>query len=65
MQFEIGKNIYIVHLVNMWKHDISVTSPCFYVDMDPPDIQFNPQGYLFMATEKGAEQLQKNYEQQR
>ena len=64
MQFEIEKNIYIVHFVNMYKHDIYV-KPCFYVDMDPPDIQFNPQGYLFMATEKGAEQLQKNYEQQR
>ncbi|XP_067001498.2 FAD-dependent oxidoreductase domain-containing protein 1 isoform X2 [Anabrus simplex] len=27
---------------------------------DPPDVQFVPNGYLFLATEDGAEQLQKN-----
>ena len=29
-----------------------------------PDIQFNPQGYLFLATEKGSESLMKNHETQ-
>jgi FAD-dependent oxidoreductase domain-containing protein 1 len=28
---------------------------------DPPDVQFHPHGYLFLATEKGAQQLTENY----
>jgi FAD-dependent oxidoreductase domain-containing protein 1 len=28
---------------------------------DVPDVQFTPQGYLFLASESGAEQLHKNY----
>jgi hypothetical protein len=27
---------------------------------DPPDVQFTPCGYLFLATEKWAQQLQEN-----
>lgn len=27
---------------------------------DPPDVQFTPCGYLFLATEKGAQQLEEN-----
>lgn len=27
----------------------------------PPDIQYNPYGYLYLADEKGAEQLQENW----
>jgi len=29
-----------------------------------PDVQFNPQGYLFLASEAGAEQLQENWKLQ-
>lgn len=35
------------------------------LDMDPPDIQFNLQGYLFLASPEGAEQLVKNAKMQR
>ncbi|GLH06196.1 FAD oxidoreductase [Gryllus bimaculatus] len=31
---------------------------------DPPDVQFTPTGYLFLATEKGATQLEENYKLQ-
>nr|XP_039268908.1 LOW QUALITY PROTEIN: FAD-dependent oxidoreductase domain-containing protein 1-like [Styela clava] len=31
---------------------------------DVPDIQFQPQGYLFLATKDGADKLMKNYETQ-
>nr|XP_006815997.1 PREDICTED: FAD-dependent oxidoreductase domain-containing protein 1-like [Saccoglossus kowalevskii] len=34
-------------------------------DADPPDVQFNPQGYLFLATEKSARQMKANYDIQR
>jgi FAD-dependent oxidoreductase domain-containing protein 1 len=27
---------------------------------DSPDVQFTPCGYLFLATEKGAQQLEEN-----
>ena len=30
-------------------------------DGPAPDVQFNPQGYLFLATAEGAEQLQENH----
>jgi len=30
-------------------------------DGPAPDVQFNPQGYLFMATAQGADQLKENY----
>ncbi|CAG2062401.1 unnamed protein product [Timema podura] len=32
---------------------------------DPPDVQFNPSGYLFLASEKGAAQLEDNAKIQR
>ncbi|XP_040182120.1 FAD-dependent oxidoreductase domain-containing protein 1 [Rana temporaria] len=32
---------------------------------DPIDIQFNPSGYLFLSSEKGAEILEQNYKTQR
>lgn len=35
------------------------------LDMDPPDIQFNLQGYLFLASPEGAEQLVRNAKMQR
>ncbi|KAF4524778.1 hypothetical protein B566_EDAN014472 [Ephemera danica] len=31
---------------------------------DPPDVQFTPQGYLFLASAAGAQQLQENHELQ-
>lgn len=33
--------------------------------MEPPDVQFTPQGYLFLATEKGAHVLEENAEIQK
>ena len=29
---------------------------------DPPDVQFNPQGYLFLASESGVDTMRKNHE---
>ncbi|XP_059470813.1 FAD-dependent oxidoreductase domain-containing protein 1-like [Neocloeon triangulifer] len=37
---------------------------CGIEGMDPPDVQFHPQGYLFLATESGAEQLTLNHDVQ-
>ena len=34
------------------------------VDTEPPDIHFNPTGYMFLASEKGAPTLENNYEMQ-
>lgn len=33
----------------------------FLLDDEPPDICFQPHGYLFLATEKGAEQMIQNH----
>ncbi|XP_064616339.1 FAD-dependent oxidoreductase domain-containing protein 1-like [Liolophura sinensis] len=30
------------------------------LDMDPPDVQFNPQGYMFLASEEQVDQLKEN-----
>ncbi|XP_075184707.1 FAD-dependent oxidoreductase domain-containing protein 1 isoform X2 [Anomaloglossus baeobatrachus] len=35
------------------------------INEDPVDIQFNPSGYLFLSSEKGAEILEENYRVQR
>ncbi|KAM5132653.1 FAD-dependent oxidoreductase domain-containing protein 1 [Mantella aurantiaca] len=35
------------------------------INDDPIDIQFNPSGYLFLSSEKGAEILEENYKIQR
>jgi FAD-dependent oxidoreductase domain-containing protein 1 len=32
---------------------------------DPPQVNYNPHGYLFLATEEGAAQLEENHQQQR
>jgi FAD-dependent oxidoreductase domain-containing protein 1 len=32
---------------------------------DPPDVQFTPYGYLLLASEKGAQQLEENARLQR
>jgi len=33
---------------------------CKVEGQDPPDVQFNPSGYLFLASESGAQQLLAN-----
>ncbi|KAK3087818.1 hypothetical protein FSP39_011030, partial [Pinctada imbricata] len=48
-----------------------VTSQCRkienlgYIDEDPPDVQFNHHGYMFLATEEKADRLQELVEMQR
>ncbi len=37
----------------------------FVSDMDPPDIHFNPQGYLVLASESGAARLEENFKTQK
>ncbi|CAB3375676.1 Hypothetical predicted protein [Cloeon dipterum] len=37
---------------------------CAVEGLDPPDVQFHPMGYLFLATEEGAEQLVANHDLQ-
>uniref|UniRef100_T1JA01 FAD-dependent oxidoreductase domain-containing protein 1 n=1 Tax=Strigamia maritima TaxID=126957 RepID=T1JA01_STRMM len=58
-QFSLPENIqmslYSAEFLRNIKMHLSV------LDMEPPDIQFNPHGYLCLASDKGAEQLQKNY----
>lgn len=34
------------------------------LDLDPPDIQFNHQGYLFLASDQGAKVMQENHRKQ-
>jgi FAD-dependent oxidoreductase domain-containing protein 1 len=34
---------------------------CAVKGLDPPDVQFNPTGYLFLASQSGAEQLAANH----
>lgn len=34
------------------------------VDVVPPDVQFHPQGYLFLASERSTEIMKENYETQ-
>lgn len=37
----------------------------FSVDDDPPDIQFQPHGYLFLATEAGVDTMVENHKIQK
>jgi len=43
-----------------------VTMVCYCVlsEKELPDVHFNLQGYLFLATENGAENLKRNHETQ-
>ncbi|XP_070582043.1 FAD-dependent oxidoreductase domain-containing protein 1-like [Ptychodera flava] len=54
-QFSIPENIqmslYSAHFLRNIKEKLMVDG------IDPPDIHFNPQGHLFLATEEGAETL--------
>lgn len=62
-QFSLSENIrlsmFTTNFLKNIKQHLSV------LDMDPPDIQFNPQGYLFLASPEGAEQLVLNAKMQR
>ena len=42
-----------------------VNSLLNFLDLDPPDVNFNPQGYLFLAGKDGVETLKQNHEVQR
>ncbi|CAH1787517.1 unnamed protein product [Owenia fusiformis] len=62
-QFSVKENIqlsmYSAEFLRNIKEHLSV------LDMDPPDVQFSPQGYLFLATADGAQQLHENHELQK
>ncbi|GFV77683.1 FAD-dependent oxidoreductase domain-containing protein 1 [Trichonephila clavipes] len=62
-QYSLEENIklsmYSAEFLRNVKQHLSV------LDDDPPDIQFQPQGYLFLATEAGEEQMLKNHKLQR
>ncbi|XP_071501753.1 FAD-dependent oxidoreductase domain-containing protein 1-like [Diadema antillarum] len=61
-QFSVPENIlmsmYSAHFLRNLKQNLCVD------DADPPDIQFNPQGYLCLASEKGADIMRDNYKTQ-
>ncbi|KAH6945253.1 hypothetical protein HPB50_007681 [Hyalomma asiaticum] len=61
-QFSLPENVQLsmfsAEFLRNVKQNLSV------LDFDPPDIQFQPHGYLFLASEKGAEQMLKNAEMQ-
>ncbi|GFT41526.1 FAD-dependent oxidoreductase domain-containing protein 1 [Nephila pilipes] len=61
-QYSLEENIklsmYSADFLRNVKQHLSV------LDDDPPDIQFQPQGYLFLATEAGVEQMLKNHKLQ-
>lgn len=62
-QFSLPENIklsmYSAEFLRNIKHHLSV------LDEDPPDIQFQPHGYLFLASEAGAGQMIKSHRTQR
>ncbi|XP_064649513.1 FAD-dependent oxidoreductase domain-containing protein 1-like isoform X2 [Lineus longissimus] len=62
-QFSIPENIQMSMFGADFLRNIKQHLSVF--DMDPPDVQFNPQGYLFLATKAGADCLEKNYKLQR
>lgn len=57
-QFSLPENIQLsmfsAQFLRNVKRNLSV------LDFDPPDIQFQPHGYLFLASEQGVEQMTKN-----
>ncbi|CAL1295055.1 unnamed protein product [Larinioides sclopetarius] len=62
-QFSLEENIklslYSADFLRNVKQHLSV------LDDDPPDIQFQPQGYLFLASEDGVEQMLRNHKLQK
>ncbi|KAI8491484.1 FAD-dependent oxidoreductase domain-containing protein 1 [Branchiostoma belcheri] len=61
-QFTLPENInmsmFSSHFIRNIREYLSV------YEEDPPDVQFNPQGYLFLATSEGAEQLKQAHDTQ-
>ncbi|XP_078605728.1 FAD-dependent oxidoreductase domain-containing protein 1-like [Branchiostoma floridae x Branchiostoma japonicum] len=61
-QFTLPENInmsmFSSHFIRNIREYLSV------YEEDPPDVQFNPQGYLFLATAEGAEQLKQAHDTQ-
>lgn len=61
-QFSLPENVQLslfsAEFLRNVKQNLSV------LDFDPPDIQFQPHGYLFLASEKGVDQMVKNAEMQ-
>ncbi|KFM73149.1 FAD-dependent oxidoreductase domain-containing protein 1, partial [Stegodyphus mimosarum] len=62
-QFSLPENIqlsmYGVEFLKNIKQHLSVSGD------DPPDVQFQPNGYLFLATEEGAKQMIQNHKIQK
>lgn len=62
-QFSLPENVqlsmYSAEFLRNIKQHLSV------LDDDPPDIQFQPDGYLFLASEAGAEQMMENHKIQK
>lgn len=58
-QFSVPENIQL----SLYGMDFLRRSPELLAveGMDPPDVQFNPSGYLTLASEAGVEQLRENY----
>lgn len=61
-QFSLSENIQLsmfsAEFLRNVKQNLSV------LDFDPPDIQFQPHGYLYLASEEGADQMMKNFQLQ-
>ncbi|XP_071948064.1 FAD-dependent oxidoreductase domain-containing protein 1-like [Antedon mediterranea] len=62
-QFSNAENIQMSMYSAEFLHNIK-ENLCV-ADEDPPDVQFNEHGYLFLATERGAHILQENHKIQR
>lgn len=58
-QFSVPENIQL----SLYGMDFLRKSPELLAveGMDPPDVQFNPSGYLTLASEAGVEQLKENF----
>ncbi|CAI9718188.1 FAD-dependent oxidoreductase domain-containing protein 1 [Octopus vulgaris] len=62
-QFSLPENVKLSMFTSQFLRNIK--QYLSVLDMDPPDVQFNHQGYLFLATPAGSEQLAKNVKMQR
>ncbi|CAE1331100.1 FOXRED1 [Acanthosepion pharaonis] len=62
-QFSLPENVQLSMFTSEFLRNIK--QHLSVLDMDPPDIQFNLQGYLFLASPEGAEQLVRNAKMQR
>ena len=60
-----GVDMVILYHVDVFDHIfVAVFQHLSTVRNQDPDIQFNPQGYLVLATASGVDQLVKNYNTQ-